>query len=42
METENKLQCMESPTQKDNRKKKKIKNLRLLLEDFQKIHKTKK
>lgn len=22
METENKLQCMESPTQKDNRKKK--------------------
>lgn len=41
METENKLQCMESPTQKDNRKKK-IKNLRLLLEDFQKIHKTNK
>lgn len=41
METENKLQCMEFLTQKDNRQKK-IKNLRLLLEDFQKRHKTKK
>ena len=40
METENKLQCMESPHK--NTIGKKNKNLRLLLEDFQKRHKTKK
>ena len=34
METENKLQCMESPTQKDNRKKKKNKKFKIIIGRF--------